>query len=142
MDLFLKVDEYLSKPLEDLKASYFSGGRGDLRTQILVHPPDKRFNKSEIFDEFKLWYTHTCIFYDNWLKIFKDSPGFFVEHHKSLDFKKIVDNIEKKNKAIIKSFQTDIWMMLIRNMEREKLAQVERDILVGWLTEFLQLLSR
>ena len=142
MDLFLKVDEYLSKPLEDLKASYFSGGRGDLRTQILVHPADFRFDKVQISKELDFWYTHTCIFYENWLKIFKDSPGFFVVPHRTSDFEKIVDNIGNRNKAIIKSFQTDIWLMLIRNMEREKLAQVERDILVGWLTEFLQLLSR
>ena len=138
MDLFLKVDEYLSKPLEDIKAS-FSGSRGyAFRWAILNYPADFRFNRLQIYQELNNVIQNACIFYDNWLKIFKESPGFFVEHHKSSDFEKIVDNIGNKNKAIIQSFQSDIGEMVNMKMEQENLTQVERDILVGWLTEFLQ----
>ena len=65
-----------------------------------------------------------------------------MEHHKSSDFEKIVDNIGNKNKATIQSFQSDIGEMLNMKMEQENLVQVERDTLVGWLTEFLQSRSR
>ena len=141
MDLFLKVDEYLSKPLEDIKASYFSSGRGNLRTKILVHPPDTRFNKQQIFDQLRAVLTAYCNFYDNWLYVFLDTPEFFVEHRRTY-FMEVVTNIGEKNKAIIHSFGRDIEEMLDLKMKRENLAEVERDTLLEWLSDLWRLSFR
>ena len=136
MDLFLKVDEYLSKPLEDIIANYLCGSRGySLKTQILIHPADARFSKEQVKYELMVCITNASKFYDNWLKIFRDSPGFFVEDHKSSDFEKIIDNIDKKNEEIIQSFGREIWKMLMLKFERENVTEVERDTLVKWLSE-------
>ena len=105
MDLFLKVDEYLSKPLEDIKASYFSSGRGNLRTKILVHPPDTRFNKQQIFDQVKAVLTAYCDFYENWLNVFLDTPEFFVEHRRTY-FMEVIDNIGEKKQGDYSQFLT------------------------------------
>ena len=138
MDLFLKVDEYLSKPLEDIKASYFSGGRTNLRTKILAHPPNTRFNKQQIFDQLKAVLTAYCNFYDNWLYIFYDTPEFFVEYRRSY-FLRVIDNIGEKNKAIIHSFGRDIREMLELKMEQDNLVEVERDTLLEWLSDLWRL---
>ena len=117
-------------------ANYLCGSRGySLKTQILIHPADSRFSKEQVKYELMVCITNASEFYDNWLKIFRDSPGFFVEDHKSSDFEKIIDNIDKKNEEIIQSFGREIWKMLMLKFERENVTEVERDTLVKWLSE-------
>ena len=135
MDLFLIVDEYLSKKLEDLRVS-FSGTRGSaFRREILKYEADSVFNKDQVSQLLRTVANNACDFYDKWLKIFRESPGFFVKRNKRLDFAKVIDNIGNRNKAIIKSFVSDVLELLDRKMERENLAEVERDTLVEWLSE-------
>ena len=131
MDLFLKLDEYLSKPLEGMKSRISKS----FNAKILEYGADKNFCMDEISRELRNSAQEAYNFYKNWLIIFRDSPGFFVEHNKLSDFLKINDNIRDKGGAIIGSFERDIWRMLDRKMKMEKMAEVGRDTLVGWISE-------
>ena len=131
MDLFLKLDEYLSKPLEGIKSRISKC----FNEKILTYRADEHFCMDHISQELNDIEQGAFEFYENWLTIIRDSSDFFVGHHWA-DFLKVIDNIGDKNKTIIQEFVSDLRSMLDRKMMMENLAEVGRDTLVEWITEF------
>ena len=76
-----------------------------------------------------------CDLYDKELKIFRESPGFFVDRQHSSNFVKIVDNIGLKNNSIIRAFGEYKTRVIFNKMDNLNANEIEKPILFEWISQ-------